>query len=41
LKASGGLRLVDPVLSRTASGTFESNEVMARSARFVDAPMAH
>lgn len=38
MKASGGLRLVDPVLLRAVSGTFEPNEVAERSTRFVDAP---
>ncbi|MEE4330606.1 MAG: hypothetical protein V2J10_07045 [Wenzhouxiangella sp.] len=38
LKASGGLRLIDPVLLRAVSGTFEINEVGERSARFLDAP---
>lgn len=38
LKASGGLRLIDPGLLRAASGTFEPNEIADRSARFVNAP---
>jgi len=38
LKASGGLRLIDPGLLRAVSGAFESSEVAERSVRFVDAP---